>query len=431
MTIPLHVQLTQSLLLECASGYYEAGERFLSVRKICRLWGVSDSTAKNSINWLRQRGLIDAMPRSGYVLRPGFRPKALLLLHKEGAPALPPPATFRTRHFTFLGGAGGTQRFGMVHLHEKVLRTSLKQAAPRTEQWHANPWSSGFFEEITSRNAEYRCFFYDPKRESPKELRARVEEARLDGLVIFGRRFQQSCRDLLEELAHAKLPVLVAFDDCEHTEITSISLNNIAMGYQATREFIRAGHKRIAVFATPPKIKHFRDRVEGCRLAAEEAGGKVELTPVVFSNTSIGSLPVKIERLFANEATRPTAVFATNVGHWLKFTTLMKRKNWRVPRDLSAIICIGKEMGKQITEPMDAFVIDFYQLGRQAAENLWALSAGNLHEKTILIDVPMRRQGSVGAPRSASKRPDGAKRAARGQKPSSARRRRKASSSSA
>lgn len=93
----LHQKLSRSLLREMASGQYRAGQRFLSLRDIERIWKVSEPTIRTSLAWLASQGLVQSRPRSGYYLTRDFYPKALLLLRRSRRNKLPPLVTWLQR----------------------------------------------------------------------------------------------------------------------------------------------------------------------------------------------------------------------------------------------------------------------------------------------------------------------------------------------
>jgi DNA-binding transcriptional regulator YhcF (GntR family) len=100
----LHEKLTKALLAEMASGYYSEGTRFLSRRKICNIWNVSEPTAKNSLRNLVQAALLTPSHRSGSILTPGFQRRALLILHKVSGTGLVPARNGESKRMALLRG---------------------------------------------------------------------------------------------------------------------------------------------------------------------------------------------------------------------------------------------------------------------------------------------------------------------------------------
>src|SRR5690606_38095976 len=110
LKLPIHVQLRNSLLFEAIGGGYRAEQRFLSNRKICRYWKVSDTTTRKALRWLVAEGILRARAQSGYFLRSGYEKRALLLLHKHTRNKLPSPASLATSRFQYLPGSGRKER---------------------------------------------------------------------------------------------------------------------------------------------------------------------------------------------------------------------------------------------------------------------------------------------------------------------------------
>lgn len=389
----LHAQLTQSLLLECASGYYNPGDKLPSMRKISALWGVSDSTVKTSLLWLKDHGLIVNRPYSGWFLKPESRQKALLFLHKRTYSALPSPATFRTKHFALRSEEKPFNRFAIIWV-SSVARPSPEQAT--LELVKTEPWSRGFFREVTRRGGEFACFYFDQKKESVAELLGRLEAAQLAGIAVFGRNFQRSPQDMLKQLTKLNIPIAVAFDDCEHTHVTSIGINNIAMGYEAGRRFLSAGHRRIGVCIPPSASKHFSDRLEGCKLIVKESLEKrAEIHPMYISEHPERKIPANVTALMEDPARRPTAVFVATFKIWIKFSKLLKKMKLAIPEDISIISCMGKGDSYMYSQPIDLFSIDFGEIGRITATKLWGLRDGTVHDKATLVEPVYHRNKSV------------------------------------
>ncbi len=390
---PIHVQLRKALLLECASGNFEAGQRFFSHRAVGKLWKVSNTTVKSSLDWLLRQEIIETRPRSGYYLAHHSKRRARLLLHKQQPDShLPPPSSFETRRFQYLADSSkATRRLALVIYGEETGGNTM----PGVD----NPalksvWSRSFFEETVSLGWEFECFLNDGNPEQQERISRWIRERRVDGVAIFMRTWEEPLRPMVQGLLKANIPVVRVFGDSEKTGAPMLNLNNVGMGYEAAGHFLRAGHRKIAALIEPQRCRDFTERVEGCRYALQEAGlGENALR--VFRCRDGRPVTRKLRQVLEDPKRRPTALFATRIELLRSVEPVLKELGLRVPEDVSVIACGGVNHVAGMEKPVDVFRIDFCAVGRKALRMLEDLMVGRLQEKFQFLEVPYDKQGSV------------------------------------
>lgn len=168
---PIHVQLRNALLLECASGKFSVGQRFYSNRKICHLWKVSNTTATSSIEWLVAMKIIKPRPRSGYYMLPQAGRRARLLLHKEPEVSLPSPQVFSTRRFQMMQQSTSRRprKLALVVYGEEPSHGSLETGS--TNPARLNEWCRSFFEGALAKGYGFQAFINDGDPEQQRRFR--------------------------------------------------------------------------------------------------------------------------------------------------------------------------------------------------------------------------------------------------------------------
>jgi DNA-binding LacI/PurR family transcriptional regulator/DNA-binding transcriptional regulator YhcF (GntR family) len=386
---PIHVQLRNSLLFEAIGGGYRAEQRFLSNRKICRRWKVSDTTARKSLKWLVEAGILRAQAQSGYFLRANFEKRALLLLHQRTSTKLPSPRSLATSRFKYLPGSGRKQRRVALVWYDDEPTAGVGRLPPKMSAtgWD---WSQGFFTEAISQGCEVYFFVLSLEEERRRFVLSSIVDEKLDGVAVFSRLQDPGLPTLLRAFAKANIPAIRVFGDSEGIEMPTVNLNNVAMGYTAAKHFLKLGHSRMLVLMDSVRHPYFEKRLEGFRMALE-ADSRETLLEVVRMPESLE----RIEALVREPATRPTAIFASRIEQYAQVEPVLKANGLRTPEDFSVITCGGTVQLPEMERAVDSFIIDFSDVGKQAFQRLRETMEGDLREKHTLIEIPLRKQGSV------------------------------------
>ncbi len=394
----LNEQLRRSLLLEIASGFYPEGGRFLSNRKVCRMWKVSETTAKRSFAALVADRLLEVRPRSGYRIAQGARRRALLYLHRTQAQSLPPPLTWESKRFGLRTGGRNRRRLAVVFDGIAARQQQPASLSPSVVS-SSLLCARAFFEEGTRRNLEILIYLNNGARSSPAEIVDSLFRQAPDGVAVFRRGYAPSLHYMpIRELARS-LPVISVFEPAPEAEIPSICINNVGTGYDAACILIRNGHRRFAFLSSRPESRFIAERFEGFEMAVRESGaGEPEPRKLYLPRRRepAGGTRRKLRALFADRTRRPTAVFSPNVAGILQLRAILAEARCRVPGDVSVIACASSILVPRKTFPYDLMDLDFAAIGHEAFALLTDLIEGRPVERTVLFDPPHRFRGSTG-----------------------------------
>lgn len=390
----LHEQLRNALLSEMAGGHYRDGERFLSNRKICRQWKVSETTAKLSLGWLVREGFLEARPRSGYRLQVGHQARALLVLHQSSSEALRPSPGWRAgvraqlepeahqakrRHRIALIADGNSafwqNRFPIGKIPPDFPKSSAMQAA------------RGFFESAMAGEDEIDFFIYDATRQQEALIQSALKSRPPQAVVYFRRRAFKGPHPMLDYCCRSRMKLLVVFEDANRRDVPILTVNNVALGFEAARCLIETGHRRIGVLVGSTQHRAALQRWRGAMLAVEKLGkGKVALRKIVYSHQAAMPLPKRVKDLFQYSKTRPDGLVVTNLQLFDKLQYLLKELRLRPGRNLS-VINSGEPTGTELFPfAFDCMKIDFRRVGATAHSMAVELVEDRLRERTRLLE---------------------------------------------
>ena len=197
----------------------------------------------------------------------------------------------------------------------------------------------------------------------------------------------------------ANIPAVTVFDDCEGLNLVSVNINNIGLGYEVVRRFLRLGHHRIAVLVPRIRNPYFQDRAAGARLAMAEAqSGETSLD--VFQFPLFRPVPSRVVEKFRDPRHRPTALFVTSATLFDNLWPLLRRLRLRVPHDISIITAARAAYRPACKRSFDTMRIDFSGIGKMALAQLIALLEGTLERRCYALDLPYLCTGSVQALRT-------------------------------
>lgn len=153
--------------------------------------------------------------------------------------------------------------------------------------------------------------------------------------------------------------------------LSSVALDDVAVGRQATDHLLRLGHRRIAMLTGPLEEDCTQDRAQGYREALIAAGIGPDPLLTVGGDWTARSGAAAFARLAAlPRALRPTAVFAHNDQIALGLLHAAREAGLQLPRDLSVVGVDDIPLTAFSAPPLTTWRQDFAAIGRRAAELL-------------------------------------------------------------
>jgi LacI family transcriptional regulator len=211
-------------------------------------------------------------------------------------------------------------------------------------------------------------------------LRA-TQKGRADGVMLFSLRLPDTFGD---KYKHINQPMLLI--DCYHPEFDSITVDNKAGAYAATKHLIDLGHKRIGMINANPISPPAQQRCEGYKTALVENG--LHFNDKIYKSSTImkydgfsreAGYVSMIEMLDLPIDKRPTAIFVASDVQAMGVLSAMRDHHLSAPDDIAIVgfddIELAKHIGlTTVSQPM-------YEMG--------VLSVGRM------LDRLTNRNGSV------------------------------------
>jgi LacI family transcriptional regulator len=203
---------------------------------------------------------------------------------------------------------------------------------------HANP-SAAYLSEFlvgslagaAEADAELVVERWQPG-ESPQALARKLEDHRLDGVVLP----PPLCDDLVlaRTLTDAGLPIALVATGQPRDGLRSVTIDDEAGAYAIASHLVALGHTRIGIIIGDPNQTASALREAGYRRALEEAGIAADPALRARGDFSYRS-GLEAANVLLAAPTRPTAIFASNDDMAAAAIAAAHRHGLDVPRDLS------------------------------------------------------------------------------------------------
>ena len=231
----------------------------------------------------------------------------------------------------------------------------------------ANP----FFAEIArgahdvAHQKSYVVALCDTQRNEEREemFTQTLMRSQVDGMIVTG-------GVMSEERIHTwksrNVPMVLAGRRSAGLGVSGVSVDNVAVGHEATQYLIDKGNTRILFFSGPADSPATKDRQRGYLDAMELHG----LAPaVVRGDYSMESGFAEATRI-ADAKRRPTAVFAANDMMAIGLIMGLIGFGVKVPADIAVVGCDDIPMGAMIKPSLTTIRVPMYDIGARAMELL-------------------------------------------------------------
>lgn len=226
---------------------------------------------------------------------------------------------------------------------------------------------------------------YHQEGSDPEEQMTRLFRA--NGVLLMG----NSDRLLAEAiLAHKHLAVVLA--DHEHEDLPAdlaIS-DNIAGGRMAVRHLLERGHRRIGWLGGPFLYTANRQRLDGVRLALQEAGLGLAAADCRVAEENEPAAFERLTEAWARTGDLPSAIIVGSSFPMPAIIHALREHGCRCPDDIS-LVCFDHDVYTAACRPEPTTLATFpREIGRRAVERLIRLARAENPEPPMKIIVPMR-----------------------------------------
>lgn len=178
----------------------------------------------------------------------------------------------------------------------------------------------------------------------------------------------------------------------------TVTADNEAGAYNATRHLLQMGHTRLAAITGPLHLTNAKERLSGFKRALKDA--RLHLAPEYVQETTFDkqggySKTLILLRLIP----RPTAIFAGNDMIALGILLAIREAGLRCPQDVSIMGFDDLDLAETTNPALSSVSQSGYQLGTTAASILLERINGDTGPaKHILLETSLKLRDSVAPP---------------------------------
>lgn len=187
---------------------------------------------------------------------------------------------------------------------------------------------------------------------------------RVDALILHT---QHISDDYLIELSTSGLPIAIVNRYVPELSRSCINLDNELGAKLATKHLIDNGHSNIACITGPLYKSDARSRLQGYRVALEEAGIEYREMLVVESGFTEETGSAAVRKLLSRNCDF-TAIFACNDDMTFGVFEEMKRAKLKIPDDVSLVGFDDMPFARYLTPPLTTVEFPIEQMSTEAVQ---------------------------------------------------------------
>jgi len=286
-----------------------------------------------------------------------------------------------------------------------LIASSLKSRKSRTIALIVPEISVPFFPELSrgvedvARENEYNVILCSSNNDPIQEAKylESLERRWVDG-IIFSRITGDTFKEKIPRLLANK--VKMVFVDRVPVEnklpIARVEIDNEKAAYSATEFLIKLGHKDIACITGPLNTRIAQQRLEGYKKALRDNDVPVNDELIVEGTFKLDS-GFKGVNVLLERKVYFTAIFANNDLMAIGAIKALRKRNLRVPEDISVIGFDGIPLSEYIEPALTTVVQPIYEMGRTAARLLLeGIKKGVEPKDHIVLDTRIEVRESTG-----------------------------------
>ncbi len=178
-----------------------------------------------------------------------------------------------------------------------------------------------------------------------------IKEKRLRGIIFLGGYFSHTEFELRQITVPFVLSTIGAMENIPEEIYSSVSVDDFAESYKITKFLLELGHTKIAhVTANKDDQSIGYLRLQGYRMAIQDAGLKVDQDLIVYMDESLEAYSIEngyeVTKRFLRREKEFTAVYAISDQLAIGTIRALVDAGYRVPEDVSVAGFDGIELGK-------------------------------------------------------------------------------------
>ncbi len=279
------------------------------------------------------------------------------------------------------------------------LKQSLSEGVAVILRGRENPFLNALVEAVLQYaqgyHAPFLTEFIDEKADEFQTALRLCHEKRTRGVLFLGSRIDERAAGL-KELEVPMVFTTVSAENAGLPRASSVFVDDRAMGRQAMRTLLAAGHTRLAVFGGARLgSDSLALRFAGAMDAMREAGVPFEDSRYVETRFSLKDAYDAARGFFA---VRPdtTAVFAMSDTVAMGVIRALRDIGKSVPEDVSVIGFDGIEMGKYFIPRLTTIEQPIDEMARQSVALMMAMLDEGAPNRHICLQGTLRRRETVG-----------------------------------
>jgi DNA-binding LacI/PurR family transcriptional regulator len=182
----------------------------------------------------------------------------------------------------------------------------------------------------------------------------------------------------------------------DHAAVYTVDVDNVAVGYLATRSLLALGHTRIALLNGPRERLFCQDRYAGFARALAESGLAVDAERISWSPFSEANGYEATRRLLSLRP-RPTALIVTDTALQSGCLRALQEAQLHIPEHCS-LVGVANALSGSAGPPITAVVQPVAELAAAAAQLLLRLIAGERPASRHHVLHPLFVEGPSTAP---------------------------------
>lgn len=387
MPSPLHAQLTQSLLNEIASRPLVEEKRFLSNRQIARLWEVNQWTVDRSIQFLKEKGILAARPRSGYRLTSDAPLKAMIYAQLHDVPPLEKAPHWQQRVRKLIRPTSGNKHFVILFDSPRLWFQAADDphvTAPSSPVPPHPLWES--FCEVAREYGDRLDRLELPAQSLTQTvLDAYLRRHRWDG-AFFVRRicYPQAFEVAMKYFERISFPCVSVLDHPQTAAHGCVTINYAGMGYEGILTLRQLGVQRVILVDNLKGFSNSRTlRLKGALLALEDTPS-LEKRVFQISHEKQDEVPQGLLNLLEEARAIPTGMMVFNRQLFHKIEAAMQARGLRKRLPLSTISSEHPLPPSALHENTLMMAFHYPTIAREAYHTLCAMMEGATPSMTLL-----------------------------------------------